>query len=533
MDRTPKIERLFGGRNVRCFVGRPSNLDEMFRDVVGRYPARTALSANGQRVSYSELDRRVAALAESFLKLNLPPSARVALLLENEPEFVVAVLAAIRAGMIVVPMNVRQAAPETAFVINHCQASVLICGKDQAGRVPEALDMPSVKQIYLTGEQVPREIAFDELLKAPVTGVRFPEKMEEDCFCLLYTSGTTGKPKGAMLTHVGVIHSLITYHDAYNLGPEDVGVLAVPASHATGLIAILLTMLTCGGCAVLMNRFKARDFLKLAQEERVSFALLVPAMYNLCLLEPDVGECDLSSWRVAGFGGAPMPPATISKLAELFPKLELSNVYGSTETSSPSTLLPLGEIFDHPDSVGKPVPCADIVVVDSQGEEVPAGTVGELLIGGPMVVPGYWDNPEGNKSGFDIEGRWRSGDIGFMDPEGYVHVVDRKKDIVNRGGYKIYCIEVESVLTQHESVVEAALLGVQDPVLGEKAVAYVHLSGNSVSDEELRQHCARHLSSYKIPDKIIKSESALPRNANGKILKTALREAASDLQLIS
>lgn len=531
MDCSPKLEKLFGVRNVRCFPDRPSDLNVMFTTMAHRHAERAALKFDEGETTYRELDTKVTALASNFQNMQLSPGARVALFLENEPEFVVAVLASIRAGLIVVPMNVRQAPRETAYIVNHCQASLIICGKDQADRLPEGSDIPSVKRIFLTGDDVPQEHSFNTLTKAPEASFQVPRINEEDCFCLLYTSGTTGKPKGAMLTHVGVIHSVLTYQRAYNLGPDDVGALAVPASHATGLIAILLTMLTCGGCSVLMKRFKADTFLKLAQDECVSFALLVPAMYNLCLLEPDVAEYDLSRWRVAGFGGAPMPQATISKMAELFPGLELSNVYGSTETSSPSTLLPLGEIGNHPDSVGKPVPCADIIFVNDEGEVVSAGNVGELLIGGPMVVPGYWENPEGNKVGFDLEGRWRSGDIGFMDEHGYVHVVDRKKDIVNRGGYKIYCIEVEGVLAQHQDVVEAALLGVSDPVLGEKAVAYVYLSTSDVVDEELRQHCASHLSNYKIPDRIIQSPSPLPRNANGKILKTDLRKAASSLQL--
>jgi len=273
---------------------------------------------------------------------------------------------------------------------------------------------------------------------------------------------------------------------------------------------------------VLLPAFKARTFLEIAARERMTHALLVPAMYNLCLLDPEFATFELSAWRIGAFGGAPMPQPTIERLGAALPELTLVNVYGSTETTSPVTMLPLGEAATRADTVGKPLPCADIVVMDDDGREVAPGTSGELWIAGPMIVPGYWQNPEADRSTF-CGSYWKSGDIGSIDAEGYVRVLDRKKDMINRGGYKVYCIEVESVLARHPDVIECAVIGRPDPVLGERVHAVVVARKPDVAEAELRRFCADQLSDYKVPDTIAFLPDTLPRNANGKVLKTALR----------
>jgi acyl-CoA synthetase (AMP-forming)/AMP-acid ligase II len=326
-----------------------------------------------------------------------------------------------------------------------------------------------------------------------------------------------------MLTHFGVIHSVMHYEHGFQLGSEDVGVLAVPGSHVTGLVAILLTMIRVAGTTVIMPVFKAELFLKIAQRERMTYTLIVPAMYNLCLLDPNFARYDLKCWTKAGFGGAPMPAATVDKLAAVLPDLTLINCYGSTETTSPATLLPFGAIATKPASVGTEVVCADIIVVDERGVEVPRGTSGEIMIAGPQVVPGYWDNPEADRTGF-IGGYWLSGDVGSMDADGYIYVHDRKKDMINRAGFKIYCIEVESTLSRHPDVIEVAVIGKPDPMLGEKVHAFVWGGDGPRDMASLKAWCSERLSDYKVPDSISFLDEPLPRNANGKILKTALRE---------
>ncbi len=217
-----------------------------------------------------------------------------------------------------------------------------------------------------------------------------------------------------------------------------------------------------------------------------------------------------------------MPVATIELLAEKLPHLQLLNAYGATETTSPSTIMPRTRWRDHFDSVGITVPCGEIKVVDDNGIEAPRSTPGELWIAGPMVVPGYWNRPDANQREF-VDGFWRSGDIGSMDPHGFVRVFDRKKDMINRGGYKVYCIEVESVLARHPDVIECAVIGRPDPVLGERVHAVVVPRTHDLLEAQLKAHCAEFLSDYKVPDIVTFRCEGLPRNANDKVLKTALR----------
>jgi O-succinylbenzoic acid--CoA ligase len=307
------------------------------------------------------------------------------------------------------------------------------------------------------------------------------------------------------------------------LGPDDRGALAVPASHVTGLIATIAALAHVGGTIVVMPEFKAADFLALVERERVTHTLMVPAMYKLCLLAPGFAERDLASWRVGGYGGAPMPVPTIDALAARLPDLELVNAYGATETTSPTTMMPPGATRAHADTVGVALPCAEVLAMDDEGREVPAGETGELWIAGPMVVPGYWDNPTATAASFSA-GFWRSGDLGSVDAEGYVRVFDRKKDMLNRGGFKIYSVEVENALMGYAGVVEAAIVARPCPVLGERVHAYLHAPSAAHDDEAVRAHCRRLLADYKVPETITWTDAPLPRNANGKVMKRLLRE---------
>jgi O-succinylbenzoic acid--CoA ligase len=265
--------------------------------------------------------------------------------------------------------------------------------------------------------------------------------------------------------------------------------------------------------------------LKLAARERMTHSLMVPAMYNLCLLDPGFEHGDHSAWRVGGYGGAPMAPATIARFAEKLPGLNLMNAYGATETTSPVTLMPPSQTALRPDSVGCALPCADILVMDDAGCEVPPGEEGELWLGGPMVVKEYWDDPAATAENI-VGGYWRSGDIGAKQADGYLRVFDRKKDMINRGGYKIYSVEVENALMSLAGVVEAAVIGTPCPVLGERVHAFV-VAGPGVNPADLQQHCAALLADYKVPECFTLCNTPLPRNANGKLLKGNLRREIS------
>jgi long-chain acyl-CoA synthetase len=242
----------------------------------------------------------------------------------------------------------------------------------------------------------------------------------------------------------------------------------------------------------------------------------------LCLLCDAFGREDLSAWRIGGYGGAPMPVATIDVLGERLPGLTLINAYGATETTSPATMIPPGLTHAHADSVGVALPAAEIRVMDDEGREMAPGETGELWIGGPMVVPGYWANPEATAASFTA-GFWHSGDLGAIDAQGFVRIFDRKKDMLNRGGFKIYSVEVENVLMAWPGVAEAAVVGKPCPVLGERVHAFLYAPGVATDDAALRRHCAERLADYKVPESFTWSAEPLPRNANGKLMKRVLR----------
>ena len=483
-------ERHFGDRVVRCFAERPRSVYESFLAAVRARPDAEALVCGGTRLSYSELKKSGLRMAAGLAAQGVKRGDRVALLLGNRVEFATALLGILHLGAIAVPIGMRLKKPEIEYIVADCGAKVL-------------LDESKLAGIDAAGEP-------------PVADVE-----EEETAIILYTSGTTGRPKGAMLTHFNIVHSLLHFQYCMGLGPQDRTMLAVPASHVTGVVALMLTAWNAHGALVVMPEFKARDYLELASRERITHTILVPAMYNLCLLDPAFDRYDLGAWRVGGYGGAPMPEATIASLAQKCPSLGLMNAYGATETTSPATMMPTALTAEHSDSVGLTVPCGDIVVA-RDGGEVPPGEQGELWIRGPMVVPGYWNNTEATAQSF-TDGYWRSGDVGSKDADGFVRVFDRLKDMINRGGYKIFSVEVENVLSGHPAVLESAIIGKPCPVLGERVHAFVSLKGG-VDESELRRFCAERLADYKVPESFTLLGEPLPRNANGKLLKRMLRE---------
>jgi len=525
IDETQELqdERLFGDRLVRCFVERPRSVDELLRNAVLRNPAGEAIVDGEDRVSYKDLDKIVDRIAANLRAHGVVKGDRVALFLRNSAAFIELLLAAARIGAITVPINVREQTPELAYVLNHSAAKVLIHEANLNERLPEA---KSIEHRFSAGGVAESASPFEDLLAdtpvPPAVSVH-----EEDVAVILYTSGTTGKPKGAMLTHVNIAHSVMHFELCMGLTASERSIMAVPASHITGLIANILTMIRTAGCTLVLREFDVDDFLNLAARERMTHTLMVPAMYNLCLLRADLGEHDLGAWRIGGYGGAPMPEATILSLAEKLQGLVLVNAYGSTETCSPSTLMPPGDTAAHPGSVGKAVPCAEIKIVDGQGIEVPRGDAGEIWIKGPMIVPGYWNDPAKTVAEFS-ESYWRSGDVGSMDDEGFVRLHDRIKDVINRGGYNVYSAELENTLSFHPDIIECAAVAQPDEILGEKIHVFARTRSQETSTEQLRQFCSDRLADYKMPDFVILDEP-LPRNANGKILKEVLRASIADM----
>ena len=515
-----RLEQRFGDRVVPAFCERPGNIWEMVARAAGKNPDAEALVCGDRRMSWGEVITESQRIAAGFRELGLEPGDRIAILLGNRIEFPLVLFAAAQQGLITVLLGTRQQKPEIAYVLNDCGASCLIHEASLAGRVPDARDVAELKHRIAIDDSPNRSefarLADNAPLLEPAT-VR-----EEDTAMILYTSGTTGRPKGAMLAHCNIVHSAMVFVSSMALTSAERSIAAVPLAHVTGVVANIMTMVACGGALIIAAEFKAADYLKLAARERVTYTVLVPAMYNLCLLQPDFDGYDLSSWRIGGFGGAPMPIATIERLATKLPGLKLMNCYGATETTSPSTIMPGELTADYIDSVGLPCPGATIIVVDAKGRELPRGEIGEIWIHGASVIKGYWNNPKATAENF-TGGFWHSGDLGSIDADNLVRVFDRQKDMINRGGLKIYSAEVESVLAGHDSVVESAIIAKPCPVLGERVHAVI-VTRDEVAGETLRAWCAERLSDYKVPETMLLTRDPLPRNANGKVMKRMLRE---------
>jgi long-chain acyl-CoA synthetase len=513
------------GRQMLCFSERPADLAAMFSDAVRRFPKRPAVVEEGTTLSYEELDRLASRIASGLHARGVEPGDRVALFLGNCREFVASFLACSRSGIVVVPIGIRQQRAELEFLLNDSGAKAVLFEAGLADLVPSAAEVDAVRiRISVHGRSAGAE-DFETLLDSDVAPQPAFTPDEDDVAVILYTSGTTGKPKGAQLTHLGILHSALTFARCNGIDENDRGLVAVPLSHVTGLVAVMLTMLSVGGCAVLMRRdYKTATFLELVSRQRITYTLVVPTIYTLCAMHPDFASWDLSAWRIGSFGGAPMPVPTIEALAKTLPQLELINAYGATETTSPATIMPRSLWRGHMDSVGQAVPCGQIRVIDDAGHPVAPGEPGELLIAGPMVVPGYWNRPDANASEF-IDGFWRSGDIGSMDAAGFVKVFDRKKDMLNRGGFKVFCAEVENTICGLDGVAECAIIGRPDPVLGERVHAIVvPRAAGVLSQEDVREFCAKRMSDYKVPEIVTLRSEPLPRNANGKIQKAVLRQ---------
>ncbi|MEZ5728427.1 MAG: class I adenylate-forming enzyme family protein [Burkholderiaceae bacterium] len=535
LGRPMRHEAHFGDRVVRCFGQRPSTVHETFAAAVRERPDADALVFGSERWRYRALDEEVARLAAGLRAHGVNAGDRVALFLSNRAEYMVAVYAVLRLAAIVVPISVREQGAGLAYMLGQCGARAVLFDADLAARVPDAASCPTLAlRVVLPPNPIAPVLGPDP---APVTDAvpyetlrgqgRLDEPVtaaEEDTAVILYTSGTTGRPKGAMLSNLGIVHTMLHFVACMGLDAGTRSVMAVPASHVTGLVANIMTTVAAGGATIVMASFKARDYLALAARERCSYTILVPAMYKLCLLDPDFERHDLSAWRIGGYGGAPMPESTIDELARRLPGLALMNAYGATETTSPTTIMPAECTRENLDSVGLVVPCGEIIAVDDDGRELPRGETGELWISGPMVVRGYWDNPEATAREFTA-GWWHSGDLGSVDAQGFVRVFDRKKDMINRGGYKIFSVEVENLMLGFPGVVEAAVLGRPCPVLGERVHAFVHTAGAEIDTGALREWCAQRLADYKVPETITVHAEPLPRNANGKLLKRQLRDA--------
>lgn len=514
-----------GGRVVRCFVDRVPHAYALLSRSVERHPDRIAAVSDGQNLTFTQILAEVGRVAAGLQANGVGAGDRVGLLIGTSVEMTIAIFALWRIGAIGVPLDNRLLAAEIEHIMRDCAAAALILDADLRDHAPTfgtPSDLKLIVEVSTPTCTTQTALRFDTIGAGLAPAVE-PVLEEEQDALIVYTSGTSGKPKGAVVSHFNLVHTVRHYDFAWRLGPDDRSMMAIPATNITGLAAIILTLMGAGGAVVYNRAFKAKDFLARAAQERITHAFMVPAMYKLCLLNAEFDQHDLSSWRLGSYGGAIMPPATIAEIADRLPNLRLMNGYGATETTSPSVMLPGDLTASHSDSVGFALPCTELCVMDANGREVPAGVAGELWIRGPQVIGRYWNNPEETALSF-CSGYWRSSDICSIDEEGFVRFHDRLKDTINRGGFKIYSAEVENTLMQHPGVQELAVIGKPDTVLGERVHAVVMRRSPGVQEEELHAFCAARLADYKVPEGFTMKDEPLPRNANGKILKRVLRD---------
>jgi long-chain acyl-CoA synthetase len=499
------------------------------------------------RLTFEEHYRAAAALAHRLIDVyGVQKGDRVTIAMRNYSEWTIAFWAAAAVGAVIVPLNAWWTGAELQYGIEDSGSVLAICDRQRAEAIaPFRAELSALRTVIVAkaGSAVPEEcVSFEEAIGdfAEVTTLPDVELSPEDDATIFYTSGTTGRPKGALGTQRNICGNLVSLMfvnaraQLRNPAPapappgaapsgRNTYLLSVPFFHATGCHSVLVANLAAGAKLVIMHKWDAGRALQLIEQERVTTFGGVPAMVWQVLEHPDFATTDLSSVKSIGYGGAPAAPELVRKIDEMFPGRAPSNGYGLTETSSVTTMNNGADYQRKPDSVGPPVPVCDLRLVGPDGDDVGAGEVGELWIKGPNVVAGYWNKPEATAATF-TDGWLKSGDVARIDDEGFVYIVDRAKDMVIRGGENVYCVEVEAALFEHPAVTDAAVIGIPHHVLGEEVGAIVHLTpGTSATEQELREWVGARLAAFKVPVKIWFMDEPLLRNANGKIMKRELK----------
>ena len=478
-------------------------LDRWIRDRARATPGRVAIDSRGVETTYAELDERSDRLAAGLLAAGLVRGDRVATLTATSTEHVVVFFACAKAGLTLMPLNWRLTEPELAYQLADAEPAVLLSSDEYAATAASLHD---------------RSAGLEELVlkqHKPVAGPR-----DDDGLLLVYTSGTTGRPKGALLTHANCFWTNLSFDLATGLAGDDVVLAVLPQFHCGGWNVQPLLAWWKGAKVVLEPSFDASRALALIAEKRVTTMMGVPANYLFMAEAPEFVEADLSSLRSAVVGGAPMPEALLETWHEK--GVEIVQGYGLTEAAPNVLCLPPEDAARKRGSAGKPYPHVDVALRDPASGRILAGAAeGELVVKGPNVFAGYWRDPEATEAAF-ADGWLLTGDVASRDDEGYYTIVGRTKDMIITGGENVYPAEIENVLYDHAAVREVAVVGVPDARWGEACVAFVVRDGEATEDE-LLEHCRSRLARYKVP-KSVRFVDSLPRNALDKVVKSDLVE---------
>jgi len=496
---------------------------DMLQASAYRLPNKTALICDEETLTYDELRQRVLSLAYHLQKMGIQKGDRVALLFPNCNEMAIAYFACAAIGAISVPLNNRLTAKEFTYIVNDCGASLMAVGY-QFWEISQQIktELPLVKNFIYAGEEKKSGALYFQDLLNEKAWPDIPPLILDDTATIMYTSGTTGLPKGAMMSHRNIFANARNCGAMLTYKETDITLIVVPLFHVTGLNSQLVAFLFIGGTCVIMKAYKTADMIEAIEKHKITVLFNVPTMYVLMLISEAIKERDISSVRMAAYGGAPMDRETILELKNKF-GMDLYNAYGLTESSSLTTVLPACDAVRKAPSVGLPVPGIQLKSIDGENKEVPPGEPGQLLIKGPNIVKSYYNKPEATQNSI-IDGWLYSGDIARIDDEGYVFIVDRMKDMIVRGGENIYSIEVESVLNSHPKVLESAVVPEPHHIFGEVVRACVVLRPDTEATvEEILEYCRQHLADFKVPARVV-FLLELPRNPGGKVIKGRLRE---------
>lgn len=497
-----------------------------------------------ERVSFEASFRATAALAAELARLGVGKGDRVAIAMVNLPEWPVAFFAIVALGAIAVPLNAWWTGAELEYGLADSGAKVLICDSARWQRIaPHRPSLPGLEQVIVgrAPATAPGTARLEDLIGPQQSWRELPDSdlpdiaiEPDDEATIMYTSGTTGQPKGALGTHRNLLTNILSvgYSNARaalrrgEAPPEPqpkVALIVIPLFHCTALSAMLMGTMVAGHTIIFMRKWDALEAMAIIERERVQLTGGVPTIAWQIIEHPERSRFDLSSLETISYGGAPAAPELVKKIWEEFGALP-GNGWGMTETTATVTSHVGEDYLGRPDSAGPAVPIADLRIMSLDGErELPVGEVGELWAKGPQIVQGYWNKPEATAAAF-VDGWVRTGDLARLDGEGFLYIVDRAKDMVIRGGENIYSIEVENVLFDHPAVMDAALIGLPHRTLGEEPAAVVHLApGAEASEEELKAWVRERLAVFKTPVRIAFLPEPLPRNANGKILKAELK----------
>jgi long-chain acyl-CoA synthetase len=487
------------------------NLTQMLQETVEQHGDRTAIKLDDLEIDYNALDAGTKAVAGFLRSKGVGPGDRVGLMLPNLPYFPFAFYGVLRLGATVVPMNPLLKEREVAFHLKDSGAKALIAWNQFADAARAGSDDAGAEAIVVEPGEFEKQLGEAE----PVEDIA--ERDDGDTALILYTSGTTGKPKGAELTHENLHSATQISVDLVDSAPETVTFGALPLFHVFGLTSGLNSCVRVGACLTLLPRFDPGKALEIVQRDKVTTFLGVPTMYTAMLHHDDHESFDTSSLDLCVSGGAAMPVEILRGFEEAF-DCKILEGYGMSETCAIAS-------FNRPDrerkpgSIGIPVPGVEMKVVDGDGNEVPQGEVGEILIRGPVVMKSYWNREDATADTLDEDGWLHSGDMATVDEDGYFFIVDRKKDMIIRGGFNVYPRELEEVLYEHPAVAEAAVVGIPHDSLGEEVGAAVSLkAGQDVSTDELRDFMKERVAAYKYP-RVIWIADELPKGPTGKILK--------------